>query len=224
MQSDTNEYLDRNEMSLLDWEVLLESGWDRVGSFFFRRRYDVFRTMFEDAFITYQLMPLRYNLQDFTFTKSQRIIQKRNADLTRVYRPAFIDDEKLQLFDDWYLTRFYTEGSIFTWVSGTELPFPTHEVCIYKYDKLIACSFFDVTPTAQYSTLGMYDPNEKHRSLGTFSLISEIEQGIMQQKKYHYPGHAYYQNSMYDYKKQFNNMECFDWDISDWIALSRLIK
>jgi arginine-tRNA-protein transferase len=70
----------------------------------------------------------------------------------------------------------------------------------------------------------MYDPNEKKRSLGTYSLISEIEHGLAQHKKHHYPGHAYYQNSMYDYKKLFNNMECFDWDISDWAALSRLIK
>lgn len=223
MLSDINEYLDRYEMSLTDWESLLFSGWDRVGSYFFRRRFDVFKTMFEDALITYELLPLRYNLTDFTFSKSQRIIQKRNADLTRIYRPTIIDDEKLKLFDDWYFGRFYMEGSIFTWVSDTNIPFPTYEVSVYKHDKLIACSFFDVTPSVQYSTLAMYDPNEMQRSLGTFTLISEVEHAIRNHKSHHYPGHAYAQTSLYDYKKRFNNMEYFDWSHSNWKPLSRII-
>ncbi len=221
MQTDINEYLDRDMMSLTDWEDLLLSGWDRVGSFFFHRRFDVFRTMFEDTYITYQLMPLRYNLHNFTFTKSQRKIQRQNEDLKRIYRPTVIDDEKLELFDNWYLTRFYTEGSIFTWVSDNEKPFPTHEVSIYKDDKLIACSFFDITPKAQYSTLAMYSPDERHRSLGTYTLISEIEMGLMHHKNFHFPGHAYYENSVYDYKKRFNNMECFDWETTQWQPLPR---
>ena len=75
MQLDINENLERDEMSLSDWESLLTSGWDRVGHYFFHRRFDIFQTLFEDAVIAYELMPLRYNLQGFTFSKSQRIIQ-----------------------------------------------------------------------------------------------------------------------------------------------------
>ena len=223
MQLDINENLERDEMSLSDWESLLTSGWDRVGHYFFHRRFDIFQTLFEDAVIAYELMPLRYNLQGFTFSKSQRIIQKRNADLTRVYRPTVIDEEKMKLFDEWYFGRFYMEGSIFTWVSGYQTPFPTYEVSVYKRDKLIACSFFDVTPSVQYSTLAMYDPNERHRSLGTYTMISEVEHALNNHKTHHYPGHAYAQKSLYDYKKRFNNLECFDWINSNWKPLSRIV-
>ena len=153
MLNDINLYFDTDELPLADWELLLIEGWDRVGTHFFRRRYDYYRIM-EGWSTALQLMPLRYNLTgNFTFSKSQRIIQKRNADLTRVYRPAVLDDEKFRLFDDWYLARFARTGTIFTWISSTDKPFPTHEVCLYKHDKLIGCSFFDVTSQYQYSTL-----------------------------------------------------------------------
>ncbi len=223
MLKDVNEFLERDEMTLSDWEGLLNSGWDRVGSFFFHRRFDVFQSIFEDNLTAYQLMPLRYNLTDFSFSKSQRIIKRRNEDLRRVFRPAFIDDEKLTMFDNWYSGRFFTEGSIFTWVSGTDKPFPTYEVALYKGDKLVACSFFDITPSVQYSTLAMYDHNEKHRSLGTYTLISEVEFAIENHKMYHYPGHAYAQKSVYDYKKKYNNMENYDWETSTWQSLDRII-
>lgn len=223
MQNDVNEFLERDEMSLSDWEHLLSSGWDRVGQFFFHRRYDLFQSVLDENLIALELMPMRYALNGFTFSKSQRIIKKKNADLERIYRPAFIDDEKLQMFEKWYENRFFTMGSIYTWVSGNDKPFPTYEVCLYKHKKLVACSFFDITETAQYSTLAMYDTDEKDRSLGTYTLMSEIEHGIEQHKQYHYPGHAYLQKSIYDYKKRFNNLERFDWDSATWTSLSRLI-
>jgi hypothetical protein len=50
-------------------------------------------------------------------------------------------------------------------------------------------------------------------------LISEVEYGLMQGKKAHYPGHAHYERSMYEYKKKFNNVECYDWETKDWKML-----
>jgi arginyl-tRNA--protein-N-Asp/Glu arginylyltransferase len=93
---------------------------------------------------------------------------------------------------------------------------------MYKFDKLIACSFFDITETAQYSTLAMYDPDEMKRSLGTFTLISEINNARKNGKAYHYPGHAYYETSMYEYKKKFPNTEGFDWESQRWRTLRKL--
>jgi leucyl-tRNA---protein transferase len=225
MNNNINEYFEREEMSLTDWDTLLESGWDRIGGYFFRRRFDNFSLPFlgEHIQVTTQLMPLRYRLfGPFEFSKSQRIIQRKNSDLRRVFRPAFIDEEKLKLFDRWYEVRFKREAAIFTWVSGIDKPFPTYEVSMYHLDKLIACSFFDITPKAQYSTLAMYDPNEMKRSLGTYTLISEIEHARQYGKYHHYPGHAYYETSMYEYKKKLPNTEGFDWDAQRWRTLRKL--
>lgn len=216
MFNNVNLYLDQAEMPLSDWEILLAAGWDRIGTHFFHKRYEQF-SILEDWSSFTQLMPMRYRLdKHFQFTKSQRLILKRNHDLTCVIRPTVLTDDKFRLFDEWYLARFNRFSSIFTWVSGTDLPFPTHEICLYLHDKLVACSFFDITPNFQYSTLAFYDPNELKRSLGTFTLMCEIQNGLKNRKKYHYPGHAYYDNPMYQYKKRFNNVECFDWDTQDW--------
>jgi leucyl-tRNA---protein transferase len=226
MNTNINEHFYREEFSLLEWEQFLEAGWDRVGDYFFHRRYDFSQVPFLPMgfFFSSELLPLRYKLDGFMFSKSQRIILKKNADLKRVYQPIDINEEKLALFDRWYLARFGKESSIFTWVSNENKPFPTHEVSFYKNDKLIACSFFDITANCQYSTTAMFDPLEKHRSLGTLTLLAEIEYGIDNQRKHHYPGHAYMTASVYDYKKYFNNMERFDWDLQKWVPLERLIK
>ena len=225
MDNNINEYFDRAEMPLTDWDTLLSSGWDRIGGYFFRRRYDHFSVPFlgEQLQITHQLMPLRYRLRaPFEWSKSQRIVQRRNQDLRIIVRPTVIDEEKLTLFDQWYLARFKREAAIFTWVSGSVKPVPTYEAAMYRMDKLIACSFFDITPKAQYSTLAMYDPNELKRSLGTFTLMTEIENARRHAKGYHYPGHAYYENSMYEYKKKFPNVEGFDWDTQRWRMLRKV--
>ena len=141
MVNDINEVLNRNQLSLTDWEKLLLSGWDRVGESFFRRRFDYYTIPFgdEEVIMSMQLLPLRYRLfSGFQFSKSQRQIIHRNRDLVKVYRPAIITEEKIALFDKWYLHRFGRYASLYTWVSDNGLPFPMYELCLYDYDKLVA--------------------------------------------------------------------------------------
>ncbi|MBL7814518.1 MAG: hypothetical protein JNL70_05885 [Saprospiraceae bacterium] len=224
MVQDFNQRLDRERMSLIDWEQLLLDGWDRVGENFFRRRFEYILTIQNGVEIIspLELMPLRYKLSpQFDFTKSQRINLRRNDDLVKIIRPAHITWEKLELFDQWYINRFNRFADLYVWVSDNGTPFPMHELCLYKHDKLIACSFFDVTPNLQYSTTAFYDPNEMNRSLGTYTLLCEILNGIKKDKKYHYPGHAYIQKSKYDYKKNINHKERFDWDKQIWVPLEK---
>ena len=218
-----NEYLTTYTMDLSDWDLKLSEGWDRVGYYFFRRRNDYFEgfnSNLELIRLKLELMPLRFRIDDtFSFTKSQRINQKRNKDLRRIYNIATINEEKIALFDAWYIARFGQTSVIEQWLSGINLPFPSMECCVYDKDKLVACSYFDTTPNAGYSTLAFHEPNEAKRSLGTFTMISEIEFALKNKKPFHYPGHAHRENTMYDYKKKFNNAERFDWDTLNWTAL-----
>jgi leucyl-tRNA---protein transferase len=225
MNTTVNQYFYREMLSLEDWELFLSAGWDRIGDYFFHRRYDFSQIPnFPDGlYFRAQLLPLRYNLnQNFHFSKSQRIILNKNEDLRRVYQPTKITEEKLDLFQRWYAFRFKKEANIATWVSNEGKPFPTYEVSFYKGEKLIACSFFDVLPKSQYSTTAMFDPLESRRSLGTLTLLAEIEFGLLHNKRFHYPGHAYVGPSVYDYKKRFHNMEGFDWDLERWKPIERI--
>ncbi|MEY4926126.1 MAG: hypothetical protein RI894_562 [Bacteroidota bacterium] len=201
-------------LTLKEWGVRLTQGWDRVGTNFFRIRYQYY---LNPDLVSYERMPLRYKLNGFEFTKSQQAVLRKNADLTYLVRPCIIDEAKYHLFQDWYKQRFGSSESIYKWVDDRTRPFRSQEIAVYDKDKLIACSFFDNTPKAQYSTIACFDPNEHKRSLGIFTLLLEIENAAKKQKIAHYPGHAFVENSMYDYKKKFNNIEYFDWETQKWL-------
>lgn len=206
-----------HEVSLEAWEFLLLNGWDRVGANFFRRRFDNMPNPFlavQDARL--ELMPLRYDLSGFEFTRKQRNLFKKNSDLRCVVSPTELTPEKYALFDRWYAYRFKTVADLTNWVSPDNHPFPTYELSVFKGDTLIACSFFDVTRHCQYSTTAFYEPDEAHRSLGTLTLLCEILHGIQQGKRYHFPGHAYHQPSPYDYKKKMQNIEFLNYKSFRW--------
>lgn len=224
-QQEINEKFIRKKLALKTWESFLLSGWDRVGHLFYRRRYDQFHFQIKEATVcfTAQLMPLRYRLKDVVFSKSQRKNLRKNADLRCIYQKTILTDEKIDLFNRWYVDRFQMQGQLSSWLPTQTTPFRTHELMVYDKDKLVACSYFDVTPQLQYSTIGFFDPELSHRSLGTFTLLKEIEHGIRKGKLYHYPGHAYWEPSMYDYKKYFSGIEHFHWDTETWQDFPRLI-
>jgi arginyl-tRNA--protein-N-Asp/Glu arginylyltransferase len=221
-----NDYFIADRLSLIEWDCLLNEGWDRVGYYFFRKRYDAFEGFNQNLdFIRLklELMPLRFALdKTFAFSKSQRILQRKNSDLQRYFRRATINDEKLLLFEEWHKARFGGSTTAMTeWINGDNTPFPSMECALYDKDKLVAVSFFDETRKSNYSTLAFYTPEEARRSLGTYTMISEIEFGLAHKKKFHYPGHAHHENTMYNYKKQFCNGEYFDWETETWLSLKK---
>jgi hypothetical protein len=186
MDFDDNEY--HEKLSLREWGARMTQGWDRVGTNFSRTRYQYFGAHLPHplsmnpanaAFFTaevweqiqlwrgpalYERMPLRYKMKGFEFSKSQRAILRRNSDLTCIIRPCELTEEKHQLFIDWHKYRFGYPRNIHTWVASDTSPFRSNEISVYDKDKLIACSFFDTTPSGQYSTIACYDPNERKRT------------------------------------------------------------
>lgn len=207
-------YPDR--LTLQRWDALLAKGWRHNGMMTFRVNIDI-----DDAGNRCSVIPLRYRLKNFDFSKSQRAILKRNQDLTHIIRPTIIDDEKHDLFFR-HVVKFKTNhpDSIFDFVSvNPQKPFKTWELCVYKGEKLIACSFMDVTPQSVSSTYAMYDLAESKRSLGIYTMILELQNAITKKKKFYYPGYAYEQPSFYDYKKKFKNVEYYDWIGDVWLPL-----
>jgi leucyl-tRNA---protein transferase len=203
-------------MSLQEWDNMLAQGWRHNALMMFRLNVDL-----DDDGNFCNVIPLRYDLKDFELSKSQRIIRKRNQDLTHVIRPTKIDNEKHELFFK-HLVKYRTNhpDSIYDFVSiDPKRPFKTWELCVYKGDKLVACTFMDVTPHSISSTYAMYDLTESKRSLGIYTMILEIEYAISKRKRHYYPGYAFEKPSFYDYKKKFKNVEFFDWQNKIWQPL-----
>lgn len=205
----------------LEYEYLLEQGWWHIEGFLWRIMYDFDQNDWEGR---RKVMHLRYDLLDFIFSKSQRKLFKKNADLQYCIQPlTYIDDEKQALFAK-HVSRFSKRApnSILEmtpyWLSSPNMSW---ECLLFKDQKLIACSFFDMTPNATASSYAMFDPAEEHRSLGILTMCIEIQNAMLNGHRYYYPGYTYFVPSNMDYKKQFHNTEYLNWETLAWTPIGR---
>ena len=211
-----NEYFFCEQVRAELMDRLWANGWRHFGSYFFR--YEKLYT----RNIKYNVMPLRINLKNFTYSKSQKRILKKNQDLQVVIRDAFIDRVKEDLFFV-HRNRFKENipDSIYTFLSydPANIPCCTKEICLYKDEKLLAASFLDVGKSSASSIYTIFDPTEVKRSLGIYVILLAIDYSLKANYQYYYPGYAYKEPSHYDYKKKFAALEYYQWD-DKWLVLA----
>ena len=197
-------------------DALLDLGWRHFGAHFFR--YNVGFLEVDLRFV----IPLRIRLKDFSFSKSQRKVLRKNQDLEVTISPAEITEEVEDLFDR-HKTRFdhSVPNSIFDFMSSepATVPGEAKEIRVTRNGELIALSYFDVGNNSTSGIYGMFDPAITDRSLGIFTMLKEIEYSIGTGREFYYLGYAYKGEYFYDYKKRFRASEAFDWD-SDWTDFS----
>ncbi len=203
-----NEEFYATQVSPQQLDRLLADGWRHFGEQFFR-----YNIAFHENELR-RVLPLRIRLADFTLSKSQRRILKKNQDTQTIIRPIEITPEKEILFAA-HKQRFKhsVPDSIFDFLSDApaDVPCEALEVCLYGQEKLLAASFFDVGAKAISGVYAMFDPQENRRSLGIYTMLLVIDYALENNKTFYYPGYAYEGNSFYDYKKRFSALETFDW-------------
>jgi leucyl-tRNA---protein transferase len=166
--------------------------------------------------------PLRIDLASCTFTKSQRRVLHKNADLRSEIVPAAIDSELRDLFQR-HKQRFTSNipDTLETFLG----PDPAHGPCecrmvrVFDGPRLIAASFFDLGQQAASSVYGLFEPECAKRSLGIFTFLLEIQHCQATGLRWLYPGYATREPSVYDYKKQFRSTEYLDWSKGEWVPL-----
>ncbi len=196
------------------YDALLERGWRHFGTKFYR--YSI--SIHENELCA--VVPLRIRLANFRESTSQRRVLRRNADLTVSVRPAELDEENTALFAR-HATRF-TENvpDSFEYVLGSHPPREVLELQARLEGRLLAASYIGMGKTSISSIYGIHDPTERRRSLGVFTLLSEIALARAQRKTFHYLGYCYNTPSPYDYKKAFHGLEMCDW-ADEWRPLPR---
>lgn len=207
---------DQEEITSLDaaeYDHLWSEGWRHFGRYFFRYNLSIHQGD------VCQVLPLRIHLPSYQHRKSYRKILRRAKDFTVKYRPLSITPEMISLFQQ-HKERFKDNipDSIEVFLTDTpEVPRLPMECAIYDKDRLIAVSFFDEGLQAFSSIYGMFDPEYAKYSLGTLTMLEEINYAIQQQKTYYYHGYCYDVSSFYDYKKYFPALEAYNWH-GKWIA------
>lgn len=199
-------------------DQLWAGAWWHLGTTFFRQSAIPWKGRLEP------LLHLRMSLDRFEPSESQRRIARRNWDLRVVRRKAVVDDERRELFDR-HKARF--EDGIpqalddFVGPFPDRVPVPATEFDVYEGRQLIAVSYLACGENSVASLYGCFDPRFSRRSLGVFTMLTEIAYARARGCRWYYPGYAMVEPSSMDYKKRFHGLEAYDWG-SGWSPFPRL--
>ena len=204
-----NEEFEAGAVTPAQLDMLLADGWRHFGTHFFRYNLGMYGDEIR------RVIPLRIRLADFQLSKSQRRVLRKNEDLRVEIRPIAITAESDELFHR-HKERFDhgVPESIYDFVSREpgSVPCEGHEIAVYRNDRLVAVSYFDVGAACVSGIYAIFDPHESSRRLGIFTMLKEIEYATDTGREFYYQGYAYEGESFYDYKKRFAALEQFDWN------------
>lgn len=197
---------------------LWESGWRHFGSTFFRYNISL------DEGGVRSITPLRLNLDKFVLSKSQRRVLRKNEDVHCEFAPATLSMQARMMFQR-HKARFKDnvpeELDTFLSESPATVPCPCQECRVYLGQDLIAVSYLDLGRETTSAVYGLFEPEHAGRSLGTLTMLKEIEHSLALGHRYYYPGYATHEPSPYDYKKQLHGLEVLNWETGTWADLPR---
>ncbi len=171
-------------------------------------------------------IPLRIRLKDLSFTKSQKQVLRRNADLKHLVRPIILTPEKEGLFLR-HTARFRERRpetlAAFLGPNASRHPVKGYELSVFDADeRLLACSYFHLGEKAVSGTYCFFEPEVGKRSLGTYTMLQELLLARDMGLDYYYHGYCYDVPSQFDYKLNFNNLEVMDWKSGLWEPHQRM--
>lgn len=201
-----------------DIDKIWADGWRNFGSKFFRNQIDYLEK--DEKWV--KILPLRINVDKFTFRKNQLKVLRQNEKTTEVrYQEIEITAEIEAIFQK-HIERFASNKpeSLTNFLGENPTKLMPHAAleCILldENKKLYATSYFGIGKESISSIYATFDTDYGKRSPGLHTLLEEIRYAKTHQKRYVYLGYAHDVASHYDYKKQFNGLEFYDWQ-GNWV-------
>lgn len=123
-------------------------------------------------------VPLRVPVARFVPSRSQRRALRRNTDVEMTVSEPRLDDERFELFLRYQDSQH--DGTMITSRAGYEhflvAGFAGAVEMSYRVaGRLVGVGIVDMTDRALSSVYFYFDPNERRRSLGVYSILQEIE-------------------------------------------------
>ncbi|QOV87719.1 arginyltransferase [Humisphaera borealis] len=158
-----------------------------------------------------QCISIRVPVKEFRASKSQRRCLRRNDDLRVAIGPPEPDAERFALYQK-YVTQWHGKKP------ADDPEDPYESFCSFLYEspvdtveyqyrdqggRLIGVGICDLSPQSLSSVYFYHDPDESHRSLGTFSALREIGDCIDRGIPYYYLGYWVDQCTTMDYKSSY---------------------
>lgn len=185
-------------------ERLLERGWRRFGLAYFRPA----------CAACAECVPLRIPVEGFEPSRNLRRIRRRGQALElRVATPS-VDNERIELYQRWHGERADRRGWDDDGMTAEryfhEFAFPhpaARELSWYDLTagtpRLVAVSLVDETPSALSAVYTYSDPGYERWSLGTLSILSQLELAARAGKRWVYLGYRVLGCASSQYKARF---------------------
>ena len=188
------------EATEMEREMLLANGYRSFGKYVFKPRCEGCSAC----------TPIRVPAETFVPSKSQRRTLKKCRDIIVTINKPQYTPEKFEIYKD-HLKRFNRPEDtheVNQFIESFYDPdIPSVEMCYWKDSVLIAVGIVNVTPHALSSVYFMYRLDYAEYSLGTFSVMKEIEYALDLGKKHLYLGYYIADNHFMRYKGDFRPNE-----------------
>lgn len=196
------------------YRALMDRGFRRSGQVFYRPHCPGCQ----------RCIPIRVPVASFAPTRSMRRIWRRNMDVTVTAEAAIPTDEKHALFGrylaaqhDGMMTSDRTSFESFLYDPVIERV----DFCYRLGRRLVGVSMADRVPGALSSVYMCFDPAEQRRSLGTYSVLWELEHCREQDMRHYYLGYYIQGSRTMSYKARFQPSEILD-ATGRWVAADQL--
>jgi arginine-tRNA-protein transferase len=187
---------------------LLGTGWRKFGYYYFK----------PDCRGCTACIPLRVCTGDFTPSRNQRDLLKRNRDVRMEIGPLRYSDRVYDIYEIHSMERFGSPRSRDDFIFNFYSPScPALQSEYYVGDELAGVGFLDVAGDGLSSVYFMFDTKFSKLSLGTFSAIREIEYAASMKLPYYYLGYYIAECARMVYKARFRPHEFYDWTSGRWI-------
>ncbi len=217
----------RFENTFVSWSVpppamddLWAGAWWFLGTTFFRQSVLPWNGRIEP------LLHLRVRMEHSGISPSQARVLRRNRDLQLRTRPTQLGPEQRDLFHR-HKQRF-VDGvpeslDDFLGPAPDAHPVPIVEFALFEQHRMVAASYLALGETSVASLYGIFDPDDSHRSLGTLTLLLELEYARQQGHRFYYPGYSLENPSPMDYKKRLIGLESYEWN-QGWNPFARQVQ
>ena len=192
-----------------EYQERLKQGWRRFG-------YSLFRPECPSCKMC---RSLRVPVAGFRPDRSQRRAWAANhADVSLTIGDPIVTREKLALYDKFHAFQHGSKGwplhdpeSPGAYIeSFVDNPFPTEEWLYRVGDRLVGVGYVDRLPEGLSAIYFFHDPDERHRSLGTFNVLSIIRSVAERGLPHAYLGFYVEGCRSLEYKGRFRPNEALD--------------
>lgn len=195
------------------YAALLDRGFRRSATMFYQPRCRDCR----------ECRQTRVPVSSFTASRSQRRVWRHNQDLEVTVGAPQLTQEKWELYAR-YLRDQHDGAMSDTWEDLYQFlyhsPLNTIEFCYHLGHTLVGVSIADSAPQALSSVYMYFDPPYAARSLGTYSVLWEIDYCRRQSLPYYYLGFYVEDCSKMAYKGRFLPQQRLSPDF-EWIDIVR---